>query len=168
MLSAFYKQRRNRYSFRFGTFAILGGHAAGLLQALPGRELSGMTRGLIPAFARSCGPIAAARFAWRWLPLAAHPEALPEELFIDTLCVRAQFRDRGIGTQLLAAAEGMARRLGLPACSLEVDLTNPEAQRLYERLGYRVAARRSSKTLRRRAHYPGYCRMVKALGTAQV
>ena len=51
--------------------------------------------------------------------------------------VAESFRNRGIGTQLVAAIESAARDLGLAGVYLEVKVDNHDAVRLYERLGYR-------------------------------
>ena len=47
-----------------------------------------------------------------------------------------QLRGRGIGTELMSAAEELVRRRGLHAIVLGVEDWNPRARRLYERLGY--------------------------------
>lgn len=46
---------------------------------------------------------------------------------------------RGTGTALLAAAEDAARGRGCPRIGIAVEPENPDARRLYERLGYRPA-----------------------------
>jgi GNAT superfamily N-acetyltransferase len=43
---------------------------------------------------------------------------------------------RGIGTALIRAGEATARKLGQRRVALGVGLDNPDARRLYERLGY--------------------------------
>jgi ribosomal protein S18 acetylase RimI-like enzyme len=63
------------------------------------------------------------------------------DAFIDELYVRAERRGRGLGTLALATAEATARRLGVRALHLEVDVTNEVARRLYERIGYRLRER---------------------------
>jgi ribosomal protein S18 acetylase RimI-like enzyme len=52
--------------------------------------------------------------------------------------VAEPFRNRGIGTQLVAAIESAARDKGLTGVYLEVNVENQDAIRLYERLGFRV------------------------------
>jgi ribosomal protein S18 acetylase RimI-like enzyme len=47
-------------------------------------------------------------------------------------------RGLGIGTALWAEAERRCRQRGAPAATLDVDVVNMAALRLYERLGYRV------------------------------
>jgi ribosomal protein S18 acetylase RimI-like enzyme len=50
--------------------------------------------------------------------------------------VRSPARNRGIGTELMLAAEVFACGRGCRAILLGVEDTNPRARRLYERLGY--------------------------------
>ena len=61
-----------------------------------------------------------------------------DEIYIDGLAVSAAERGRGIGTQLLSEADVIARELALPWIRLDVLDTNPRAQALYERLGFKV------------------------------
>ena len=59
---------------------------------------------------------------------------------IEDLFVREEVRSHGIGTQILLAAEALARELGYKMIGLSVSATdNDRARRLYERLGYRDA-----------------------------
>ena len=71
------------------------------------------------------------------LRLAQHRPA-PDELYIDGVAVAATDRGRGIGSQLLEEAAVIAHEHGLRWLRLDVVDTNPRAQALYERLGYRV------------------------------
>jgi ribosomal protein S18 acetylase RimI-like enzyme len=52
--------------------------------------------------------------------------------------VAPSLQRRGIGTQLMHAAEDAARERGLHTIELGVEDHNPDARRLYNRLGYRV------------------------------
>lgn len=63
------------------------------------------------------------------------------DAFIDELYVRPERRGRGLGTLALATAETAARRMGVRALHLEVDVTNEVASRLYQRIGYRLRER---------------------------
>ncbi|WP_157982102.1 GNAT family N-acetyltransferase [Oceanicella sp. SM1341] len=62
--------------------------------------------------------------------------------YVNALAVWPGFRDRGIGSRLLAAAEARGRALGAQRISIQVFSQNTHALRLYERAGYRVAGRR--------------------------
>jgi len=65
--------------------------------------------------------------------VAAIYPAVPE---LNGLDVLPQARRRGIGTALLLSAESLARSRGCRAVGLGVGVDNPEAERIYRRLGY--------------------------------
>ena len=65
-----------------------------------------------------------------------------DEIHINNVAVRPQFRGRGIGTALMRHVLAEAERLGARRATLEVRASNAEARRLYERLGFYVAATR--------------------------
>ncbi|WP_293147595.1 MULTISPECIES: GNAT family N-acetyltransferase [unclassified Microcoleus] len=58
------------------------------------------------------------------------------DAFIDEFYLRSKYRGQGIGTQTLAFVEDACRVLEVQALHLEVDFENPDAQRLYHRVGY--------------------------------
>ena len=58
------------------------------------------------------------------------------DAFIDEFYLRQKYRGQGIGTQTLAFIEDACRVLEVQALHLEVDFENPDAQRLYHRVGY--------------------------------
>jgi ribosomal protein S18 acetylase RimI-like enzyme len=67
----------------------------------------------------------------RWLigDQTAHP-------YVEALLVHPSFRSRSIGSQLLEAAETLARTRDHTVIGLAVNVENGRAQALYERLGY--------------------------------
>ena len=56
------------------------------------------------------------------------------------LAVAPEWRGRGVGTALLAAAEAWARAQGAERMVLDLDVHNEGALRLYQRVGYEVEA----------------------------
>lgn len=62
-----------------------------------------------------------------------HLPGVPRLIHLEVL---GPFQRRGIGTALVRAGEDTARRLGYQRIALGVGLDNPNARRLYERLGY--------------------------------
>jgi [ribosomal protein S18]-alanine N-acetyltransferase len=62
-----------------------------------------------------------------------------DELHINNLAVLPEWRQRGFGRALLAAAVEDARRHGAVRALLEVRRSNLVAQRLYEHAGFEVA-----------------------------
>jgi ribosomal-protein-alanine N-acetyltransferase len=67
--------------------------------------------------------------------------------YIQIVCVAPPFRNRGIGTRLIQFAEERIFR-DAPNAFLCVSSFNPDARRLYERLGYRVVGELSDYLLR--------------------
>jgi len=65
-----------------------------------------------------------------------------DEIHINNVALRPQYRGRGIGTSLLRHVLVRARELGAARATLEVRASNDGARRLYERLGFYVAATR--------------------------
>jgi len=69
-------------------------------------------------------------------------EAESDEFYLDTVSVNRNYQGRGIGRQLIEAVCEQGRRLGRNRVGLLVDVTNPDAKRLYERLQFRVNKQR--------------------------
>lgn len=64
-------------------------------------------------------------------------EAFPRAVEINHLQVRDEYRSQGVGTALIAAAEQLIGRVGMPQVAVGVADDNPHAERLYLGLGYR-------------------------------
>jgi [ribosomal protein S18]-alanine N-acetyltransferase len=65
-----------------------------------------------------------------------------DEIHINNLAVRGEFRGRGVGTALLEYVIQAGAKRGADRATLEVRRSNEPARRLYERLGFEVAATR--------------------------
>jgi ribosomal-protein-alanine N-acetyltransferase len=65
-----------------------------------------------------------------------------DEIHINNVALRPPFRGRGIGTALMRHVLAEGKRLGAKRATLEVRASNADARRLYERLGFYVAATR--------------------------
>jgi ribosomal-protein-alanine N-acetyltransferase len=65
-----------------------------------------------------------------------------DEIHINNVAMRPPYRGRGLGTALLRHVMTEAGRLGAKRATLEVRASNSAARRLYERLGFYVAATR--------------------------
>jgi len=61
-----------------------------------------------------------------------------DELYISNVAVFPSDRGKGIGSLLIDRAREEAARTGAREVVLDVETDNPDAQRLYERLGFRV------------------------------
>lgn len=67
----------------------------------------------------------------------AEDETCAGEFYIDSLAVIPAYRRHGIGRRLMKAQMERGFSLGLSHQTLLVDPENPEAQRLYESLGFK-------------------------------
>ncbi len=65
-----------------------------------------------------------------------------DEIHINNVAIRPRFRGQGLGTALMRHVLAEALRLGARRATLEVRASNADALRLYERLGFYVAASR--------------------------
>jgi GNAT superfamily N-acetyltransferase len=77
--------------------------------------------------------------------------------------VRPEFRNRGIGTRLLLEAEAALKGIGHLRAIITAAKDNPDARRLYERLGYSIFAEDpgdwsyvDDKGILRRVHEPSF------------
>ena len=65
-------------------------------------------------------------------------EAKPDEIYIEFIAVSPSARGHGLGASLLGEAKRAAQEGDFDCVRLDVVDTNPRAQALYEREGYRV------------------------------
>lgn len=73
-------------------------------------------------------------------PFVALEKLSVDTWFINALAVFAEGQNRGIGSQLLTAAEELAQAKGFQKMSIQVYGQNSGAVRLYERHGYQLVA----------------------------
>ena len=82
-------------------------------------------------------------------PLVELEAQAPGSWYVNVVAVHAEHRGRGLGSRLLGHAEYVARQTRNGTMSIIFESRNLNAYRLYERLGYHEAARRS------RVSFPG-------------
>lgn len=104
---------------------------------------------------RSFGLAALPGIAWRGLKLrsyATHADAATE--IFANVAVAETWQEQGIGSALLQRQIDLARQKGRKRCRLNVAVSNPGAQRLYERLGFRVVEERRLNGIKSRVELP--------------
>ena len=88
--------------------------------------------------------------------LADHqPES--NEIYLDGIAVTPEARGHGIGTRMLAEISAVARANGKRFVRLDVVDTNPRAQALYERVGYKVTR---TQSFRWKSRWVGFGAMI--------
>ena len=68
--------------------------------------------------------------------LIPEPETAGQEFYIDSVAVSTAARGQGVGSELLKYSIKHAKNQGFKQIGLLVDLANPNAKKLYERLGF--------------------------------
>ncbi|MFD3447517.1 GNAT family N-acetyltransferase [Microbacteriaceae bacterium 4G12] len=106
------------------------------------KELDGQVVGIIVLYHGKDGEVLDSPIVKRLQKLKHDPtislekEAKDDEYYIDTLSVNPNYAGRGIGTELIRAAEERTKQLQHKKIALLVDLTNERAFGLYKKLGY--------------------------------
>ena len=125
------------YSYRNALIAESAGKTLGMLLGYPLREPEPIEKNE-PALL---------------VPLHELMNMAPHTWYVHALAAYPEHRGRGVGAALLAEADKLAVAAGLSDLSLITSDTNTGARRLYERSGYREAARR--KMVKREWRHPG-------------
>jgi len=84
-------------------------------------------------------------YLWLGLRGQSEPVEAPVDAYVHDVAVLPHLRGRGYGTDLMRAAEDLARGLGAGVVRLNVFGHNAPARRLYDRLGYTALATRMTK-----------------------
>lgn len=116
------------FSYRNVHIAMLDGRIAGMMLAyrLPDADTSENLEDY-PEFIR---------------PLIELEQCVPGSFYINMLATYPEFRNRSVGTSLMACVDRLAVEAGCHMSSVEVFEENAGAFRLYERLGYRIVESR--------------------------
>ena len=88
---------------------------------------------------------------------------LDEEFYIEHLAVLPGKRRQGIGKQLMEFAESQARAKDLKRVTLNVEIENEGARRLYERLGFQTIKVVADPNYCKRFNFRGSIRMAKPI-----
>ena len=81
-------------------------------------------------------PVGHLLIEWRGAAEEPARSALPKSPFLVDIAVHPTRQSRGIGSQLMAAAERLATERGYERVGLSVAVNNARARSLYERRGY--------------------------------
>ncbi|AIQ42915.1 GNAT family N-acetyltransferase [Paenibacillus sp. FSL R7-0312] len=105
--------------------------------------------------------------AWRYAAYGLyrmfHGGVPKDSIHIDPLVVSSEARGLGIGTRLLEAAFAITRQANRSKMLLEVVDTNPQAKKLYERLGFRTFKVQNTRLFTAKAGFAKVLHMEKLL-----
>ena len=150
---------------RLTKVAVIDDKVVGLMELRRPGEDSRMTPWSMLGVAGREVPIVGVGGLWRYARYQRarsrvnmpHP---PDALYVGELDVHRDWRNRGLGGELLRHAEEQARREHFPRMALTTTTINP-ARHLYERHGFRIVETRLDPSYERLTGIPGRVLMVK-------
>lgn len=127
-LTQLFKQKGNLYSYEH-TFVATddNGHILGSLTGYDGDQFIELRQPILDHMKELYNN-----------NLIPEAETIGDEFYIDSIAVAPMARGKGIGTELLNYAITHAKQNGFKKVGLLVDLENPNAQKLYERIGFKL------------------------------
>jgi len=136
---------RGLFGYRQQLVGLVGDEIAVTITAYAGRRCRQLSLHTLGSAAVHFGPRDLARALRRSAPVArlfAPPS--PDGVFLANLCVAPGHRGRGYGTR---AIEHAVAASGARLAELDVSASNPDAERLYARLGFAVTGERGAPGL---------------------
>lgn len=129
-LAQLFKETGNLYSYE-NTFVAVDetGNIAGALTGYDGDRFTVLRQPVLDLMRQQYGN-----------NLVPEPETEGKEFYLDAIAVTPAARGKGAGSLLLQHAVDYAQAKGFKQAGLLVDLENPGAQKLYERMGFRLGA----------------------------
>lgn len=127
VLGDFFRSSGNRMSYENTLICEEDGQMAGLVIAYHGKDAEALDEPIAEQLRQKKNDMS----------IQIDKEAEIEDFYLDTICVASNFRGKGIGTKLIHMVEEVAMEKGYPRISLIVEDVNPDAGRLYNRLGYK-------------------------------
>lgn len=115
-----------QYSFENTLVCTVDGVAAGAVCGYDGARLDELRGPVLDMLRESFGSV----------PSPIENETCAGEFYLDSIGIDPLFRGTGAGTALLRAMIERARRSDVGSATLLVDVDNPNAERLYRRVGF--------------------------------
>ena len=124
LMTRLVEEDNSQYSYKNAIVAMTGGEVAGVLVGYDGKDLSELRKAFINGACSMLGQ--------DFSNIA--DETNENEFYIDSLCVKKEFRGQGIATKLLKHTLKLHKN---EPVGLLVDFTHPDAERLYLSLGFK-------------------------------
>lgn len=153
------------FGYRAHLVAIVADRVVGVGAAFDGRAVPGFTVAGAVQILKYFGPID----AWGVVARGLRTESIirpprADEYYLCHLGVNPARRGAGIGTKLVCELLGSIDVTRHAAATLDVSTENPDAERLYARLGFVVTTRRASALANRYGRVAAHHRMARPVG----
>jgi len=126
-LADLFRSEKNRISYQNTIIADINGVVVGLAVTYSGDEAPGLDTLIVERLKKVTGQS----------DVSLDPEAEAGDYYIDTLSVNPEYQGQGIGTQLILETQKIAKQKGYNRISLNVSHDNPNARKLYSKLGFK-------------------------------
>ena len=123
----FIQQKGNQYSFENTLVFEENGEILGSITGYDGSKLNELRTPFLDYLLD--------KFGFEQIP---EDETETGEFYLDTVSVSMNHQGKGIGRKLIEAMINHAKEKGFDKVGLLVDLENPSAKKLYERIGFKV------------------------------
>lgn len=127
LFERFIKQKNNIYSFENTLVCLKSGVIVGSITAYDGAQVEILRQPFLDYI----------QLHYKF-DTTFEKETEAGEFYLDTVSVAPNQQGQGIGAMLIQAMAERAKTLGHQRIALLVDKTNPQAKRLYQRLGFKV------------------------------
>lgn len=134
-----FSRGRGLLGYQLCTVAEVEGWVVGTVSVYSAEEYFAFHRQFVWEVVRYYGPLQARTILRRMRHLGTVLPAIPRDAaYVSSVAVEPRWRKRGVGAALVEWAVDRATRAGFQVIDLDVSTRRPEAQRLYERLGFKV------------------------------
>ncbi|SES21052.1 GNAT family N-acetyltransferase [Pedobacter rhizosphaerae] len=129
----FFRLTDNQYSYQHTLVYKEGGEVLGSINGYDGSKLAVLRAPFLQYLKEHCG----------WINFDPEPETAAGEFYLDTISVAPIVQGKGIGKQLIEAGINRAAELGHKNVGLLVELNNPGALRLYQKMGFEIESEKT-------------------------
>lgn len=137
VISAFCKEKNNRFSYENIDVVESEGSIAGLVLAFPAEKEMKLNTAIMKKLP-SLYKTKISTYKEKVVPMLNSEEAKPGEYYIDSIAVHPKYRKKGLGKKLLMTARKKAIKRGFNKVSLIVKPKNKGAIKLYKSSGYNM------------------------------
>ncbi len=128
----FFQQEGNQYSFENTLVFVENEEVFGSITGYNGEKLEKLRQSFLDYLSENYG--------YTDIP---ENETESGEFYLDTVSVSPNHQGKGIGRKLIEAMILQAKEKGFEKVGLLVDVENPAAKKLYERIGFQVVGTKS-------------------------
>lgn len=163
-LQEVFPEPRHPFSCTYAWVGELEGRIAGIIHFVDAEEKKSAEKAMVAMLNAHLSLGLLLRRIPRFIRMTAiEPNIGPDEIYINHVATDPEFQRRGVAAALLAHCERQALDRGKRLLSLDVEVGNQGARRVYDRFGFRETHLVRSRALRRAFGFQGFHHMEKEI-----